>query len=78
MRYVATFFTHFGAMCFHKALQDRNEESCLMPVPRQLSASCGICAAFDVAFDPDTMMNEDLEAVFCEKDGAWEKIFSAE
>lgn len=47
MFYIATFHSHYGAMCFKKALEKQGISVTLRPVPRHLSASCGTCARFE-------------------------------
>lgn len=47
MRYVATFFSHFGAVRFRRLCRERGVAAELMPVPRSLSSSCGTCARFE-------------------------------
>lgn len=44
--YIATFYSHFGAIHFSKICQEINVEAKLMPVPRSLSSSCGTCVEF--------------------------------
>jgi len=44
--YIATFYSHFGAMAFHKQCKEAGFESRIMPVPRTLSSSCGTCVKF--------------------------------
>ena len=61
--YIATFFSHFGAIRFHKMLKTQGIEGILMPVPRKVSSSCGTC----VSFESDNVLNipeEDLESLF--------------
>ncbi|MGI6031268.1 MAG: DUF3343 domain-containing protein [Eubacteriales bacterium] len=43
MEYIATFFSHFGALNFARQL---GKSAQLMPVPRFLSSSCGTCVRF--------------------------------
>ena len=45
--YIATFFSHFGAMLYCKALQKQGIPAKLMPVPRKASASCGTCVRYE-------------------------------
>ena len=45
--YIATFYTHYGAMKFFKEYKKRGVPAKLMPVPRSLSASCGVCVRFE-------------------------------
>lgn len=46
MTYIATFFSHFGAMRFKKDCESKGFDATLMPVPRTLSSSCGTCVRF--------------------------------
>lgn len=46
MIYLATFFSHFGAISFRRLCREKGIEVELMPVPRFLSSSCGTCARF--------------------------------
>ena len=45
-QYVATFFSHFGALRFQKLCTKLGYEAQLSPVPRSLSSSCGTCVLF--------------------------------
>lgn len=66
--YIATFFSHFGAIRFHKELRDRGITAKMMPVPRKVSSSCGTCVRFESAELPEH--NEDVETLYClEGDG---------
>lgn len=44
--YIATFFSHFGAMSFKKKCDKEGYPAVIMPVPRNLSSSCGTCVKF--------------------------------
>ena len=46
MTYIATFFSHFGAVNFNRHLKGTDHKPMLMPVPRKLSSSCGTCVKF--------------------------------
>ena len=66
--YIATFFSHFGAIRFYKELRDRGMTAKMMPVPRKVSSSCGTCVRFESAELPEH--NEDVETLYClEGDG---------
>ena len=41
MTYFATFFSHFGAMRYQQLCREQGIECRVMPVPRNLSSSCG-------------------------------------
>lgn len=47
MKYIATFYSHFGAVRFEKICKKNNITSKLMPVPRTLSSSCGTCVSYE-------------------------------
>ena len=47
MKYIATFFSHFGAIRFEKNCRTNNIPAKLMPVPRTLSSSCGTCVSYE-------------------------------
>ena len=68
---VATFANHYGAMLFKKNV---GAGCTLRPVPRSLSSSCGTCAFFSGPFK-DEYRNENLEAVYEEKDGKYIRIY---
>lgn len=68
MKCIATFHSHYGAMAFKKAIEQRGFSVTLMPVPRHLSSSCGTCARFEVpeGFSmPDT---PELDMIYREDD----------
>jgi hypothetical protein len=44
--YIATFYSHFGAMRFQKELKAQGIQARMMPVPRSLSSSCGTAVLF--------------------------------
>ena len=52
MLYIATFFTHYGAVKFSRDLREAGVENQMMPVPRKLSSSCGTCVRFSTEGDP--------------------------
>ena len=47
MTCIATFFSHFGAIRFKKLCQSWQWPAQLMPVPRDLSSSCGTCVRYE-------------------------------
>ena len=72
-RYLATFFSHFGAMSYYKALKSQGITARPMPVPRKVSASCGTCVCYEheLAVDLDDC---ELDCVYHDVDGALECI----
>ncbi|PQL21139.1 hypothetical protein VEHSUH05_01575 [Veillonella denticariosi JCM 15641] len=47
MKYIATFYSHFGAIRFKREAPEGVTDIELRPVPRDLSSSCGTSASFD-------------------------------
>jgi hypothetical protein len=64
MSYLATFYTHCGAVKYQNFLKSRSIPVELMPVPRKLSSSCGISARFSYDGDIREMIIEDIESLF--------------
>ena len=70
MTYFATFFSHFGATRY-KLLCDGQGISCrVMPVPRDLSSSCGTCVRYTADSPMLSCMDTDYEAVYETADNA--------
>jgi len=66
-KYIATFFSHFGAIRFERELRAYGIKGIVKPVPRSLSSSCGTCVEFEI----DMSLSEkfrDEKAVFYLKD----------
>ncbi len=69
MTYIATFHTHFGAMNFLRTMKKDKIVAEMMPVPRVLSASCGVCVKFYVdekskGIIPEDLTSTDLEGIY--------------
>jgi len=67
-KYIATFYSHFGALTYFKSLQKQSINAKLMPVPRRVSSSCGTCVRFEntTAIDADDC---ELECIYLENNG---------
>ena len=73
-RYIATFFSHYGALTFFGSLKERGVEAKLMPVPRKVSAACGTCVCYTADAEIDLPAHE-LEAVYIETPaGSYKKL----
>jgi hypothetical protein len=72
-RYIATFYSHYGAASYCRALEKQNITVKLMPAPRRLSSSCGTCAYFenDEAIAVDGC---ELDAVYMVKNNTFECV----
>lgn len=64
MEYLATFFTHSGAIKYKKHLLNLGYSVDLMPVPRKVSSNCGIAAKFKFDIDIKAIISEDIEQLY--------------
>lgn len=69
--YIATFFSYYGAMLFKHYCETEGWAAKMMPVPRQLSSSCGTCIAFNTTtvevescIDKDLELKDELAAIY--------------
>ena len=46
-RYIATFYSHFGAMSYYDSITKQGISAKLTPVPRKVSSSCGTCVSYE-------------------------------
>jgi len=74
MSYIATFFSHFGAIRFKKECDAKGWDSKMMPVPRELSSSCGTCVKW-VGKLPEAF-GEDIEQVVECEDGGYKSLYN--
>ena len=64
MTCIATFFSHFGAIRFKKLCRNRDWPAVVMPVPRNLSSSCGTCVRYEGdALCPAAEIPEEVEQI---------------
>lgn len=77
MVYIATFYSHFGAVRFKRGAAVTAPR--LMPVPRSLSSSCGTCVRFEAAddyrFTEDP--HEEVEQIVRETERGYEVVYVA-
>ena len=77
--YIATFYSHFGAMRFQRFCAGLGLKARTMPVPRNLSSSCGTCTRFECETLPSYEEHKDeLEAIVRVVDGGYEPVYSIE
>jgi len=72
--YLATFYTHYGAVKFLKFCGKNGAVAKQAPVPRLLSASCGTCVIFNAPSRDFAKGAEDMEACFLCETGGYKKI----
>jgi len=64
MDYLATFHTHYGAMAFYRFCNGKGIAARMAPVPRELSASCGVCVCLSAESPPKPAEHEDMECCY--------------
>lgn len=75
-KYIATFYSQYGAMEYLEHLIKSGVEAKLAPTPRRVSASCGVC----VVYEADACVVTDkfeIEAIYEEAGNAYRCIFEA-
>ncbi len=80
MEYIATFYSHFGAIKFNKKCESLTWPSRMMPVPRALSSSCGTCVKYTALADswcPFDAAPDEVEQVVKITDSGYENIYAA-
>ena len=78
MTYIATFYSHFGAIRYKKLCQLHGMAATLMPVPRDLSSSCGTCVRYESETAALELLDADAEAVYEDAEGKYTLIHSFE
>ena len=79
MTFIATFFSHFGSVRFKKLCDCRGWRARVMPVPRDLSSSCGTCVRYEREEDllPDPIP-EEVEQIVRIAAGGYRSLYRAE
>ena len=78
MIYIATFFSHFGALRFKRNCESLGISAENMPVPRDLSSSCGTCTRFETDVLPDYSKHKDeLEKLVKLTANGYETVFES-
>lgn len=62
MSWIATFYSHFGAVRYMQQCKRVGIPARLTPVPRNLSSSCGTCVRFE-AEQPFSSDSEEIEQI---------------
>lgn len=73
-----TFYSHFDAIRMRRRLEDLRIGAVLMPVPRDLSSSCGTCLRFETDLLLPDFLSEGTEKVVEALGGGYRVIFSSE
>ena len=72
-KFIATFHSQFGAMSYFRALKKQSISAKLMPVPRKLSSSCGICCCYEHS-SAVVLDDCEMDSVYMESEGGLECI----
>lgn len=78
-QYIATFFSHFGAVRFQHLCVERGWQAQLRPVPRSLSSSCGTCVVFQAAAleNAESLQTPELEQLVLQCGDGYEVVYTA-
>lgn len=78
-QYIATFFSHFGAVRFQHLCVERGWQAQLRPVPRSLSSSCGTCVVFQAAAleAAQSLQTPELEQLVLQCGDGYEVVYTA-
>ena len=74
MEYIATFYSHFGAVRFMRLCRSQGLPARMAPVPRDLSSSCGTCVFYQAEDACYGLLDTDTEAVYRLSGGAPELL----
>ena len=79
MKYIATFYSHFGAIRFNLVAPEGVTNIELRPVPRNLSSSCGTSASFDAGesftFTEDS--TDEIEQIVAVTESGYKTIYES-
>ena len=62
MNWIATFYSHFGAVRYMQQCKQAGLSAKLTPVPRNLSSSCGTCVRYESEL-PFSAESEEIEQI---------------
>ena len=79
MQYIATFFSHFGAVRIQHICKESGWQAQVRPVPRSLSSSCGTCVFFqtEALEDATSLQTPELEQIVRERENGYEVLYTA-
>jgi len=77
MIWIATFYSHYGAMRCKKLCDEAGIPARMMPVPRRLSSSCGTCVRMEADHADRLPRTEETEQLALERDGGYQIVWSS-
>ena len=78
MIFIATFYSHFGAMRCKKECDEAGISARMMPVPRMLSSSCGTCVRIEAENAERIPRTEESEQIAVEEAEGYRILWKAE
>jgi len=75
MKYIATFFTHSGAVKYQRWLKGKKIDHELMPAPRKLSSNCGLAVQFELDTDVRDYISDEIEKLYRVTASGYELVF---
>ena len=75
---IATFYSHYGAMRCKKLCDEAGLPARMMPVPRMLSSSCGICVRIETEDAERIPRTEESEQIAMQEAGGYRILWRAE
>lgn len=78
MQLLATFHTHYGAMQCLQTVKKADSKATMRPVPRTLSASCGVCVVFEGEMGEILTALPDLDGIYAVEGKDYRPIYRAE
>ncbi len=78
MEYIILFYTNAGAMKFARFLKKFNYNSELIPLPRNLTSSCGMGVRLHFTGDLSEISSEEIEKVYAVQGKQYKLVYHAE
>ncbi len=76
MTFLATVYSHFGAIRYKRACEAAGISATLMPVPRSLSSSCGTCVRCEGDWlSPSQADAEEIEQIVRQLPDGYEVVY---
>ena len=76
MIWIATFYSHFGAMRCKKLCDQAGIPARMMPVPRRLSSSCGTCVRMESDSADALPRAEETEQIALEREDGYQVVWT--
>ena len=76
MTYIATFFSHFGAVRYQRLCRAEGIDARTGPVPRDLSSSCGTCVCCAGAYvTPEGAAADEVDVIVALREDGYEEVY---